>query len=194
MGGVAVILSIKPGGLLDLHNQRSGARARLFPGCVVLEVNGKRGYWTILEELTRFGRLEIRISREPPRSSSGHWFQEVESFAKKMDAKGAPVMLRLEHAGKPASPVSTMPIARAGNVCVERCAICLEEVSLDTKVMLLPCGHRFHVLCAGRWLAEGRKRTSVRAQCCPLCRQRVADLPSHVATHDDESSSEELTI
>jgi hypothetical protein len=181
--GGAVVFSIKPGGLLDQHNLRSGEEHQVFPGCIVVEVNGQRGYWTIFEELTRLGPLEMRISTIPPHGVSSNWFQEIESLGKEMEARGSPFMLRLqpEHPDCPAASFSSVPTVRAGELNVDQCAICLEDVSPDAKLMQLPCGHAFHMLCAGRWLTEGGKHSSGKRQCCPLCCQKVTDRSAKVA-------------
>ena len=50
--------------------------------------------------------------------------------------------------------------ARAGD-----CYICLDAFRGDDESCSLPCGHRFHTVCAVRWL--------VRAHTCPACRRAV---------------------
>ena len=49
------------------------------------------------------------------------------------------------------------------------CSICLEYLSTHpSRVLQLPCQHRFHIGCLGRWWALHST--------CPLCRQ---DIPSN---------------
>lgn len=51
----------------------------------------------------------------------------------------------------------------------EECSICLDKFDFDIEnnslVLLLDCGHHFHVHCVKDWIME--KKT------CPLCRENV---------------------
>ncbi|CAK0812638.1 unnamed protein product, partial [Prorocentrum cordatum] len=56
----AVIFNIPEGGLVARWNEAN--QRRLYPGQIITEVNGVRGYWPILEELSRPGVLALTIS------------------------------------------------------------------------------------------------------------------------------------
>jgi hypothetical protein len=45
------------------------------------------------------------------------------------------------------------------------CCICLEEISLGEKSILLPCGHMFHSNCIVTWLKKNNT--------CPMCRFEI---------------------
>ena len=47
------------------------------------------------------------------------------------------------------------------------CHICMEQFASTTKVMHLPCEHRFCSGCIRRWLADHRT--------CPVCRFEFPD-------------------
>lgn len=173
----AAIFSIKAGGLLDKHNQGVEEESQVFPGCIVLEVNGKMGYWAIFEEITKLGTFVITVTNQAPAGVSDSWFQEIADLGKEMEARGSPFMLRLrpDHPDGTTASYSSLPTVRAGDVKVDQCAICLADVGEDAKLMQLPCGHCFHLHCAGRWLTEGARNAPGKRQCCPLCCRRVTD-------------------
>lgn len=50
------------------------------------------------------------------------------------------------------------------------CAICLAQLSPESRLRLMPCGHGFHATCLWRWLQRSRS--------CPCCR---APLPRRAA-------------
>mmetsp|Transcript_51951 Transcript_51951/g.121641 ORF Transcript_51951/g.121641 Transcript_51951/m.121641 type:complete len:123 (+) Transcript_51951:351-719(+) len=61
-------------------------------------------------------------------------------------------------------PVDHLPHLTAGECGgASECSICLKEYVEDTRVVMLPCKHTFHPLCAASWLARGNRA-------CPLCR------------------------
>lgn len=41
------------------------------------------------------------------------------------------------------------------------CVICLEEMSPDSKLLRLSCGHTFHEHCFRKWM--------LKSDCCPMC-------------------------
>lgn len=45
------------------------------------------------------------------------------------------------------------------------CAICIDELAIGCHVTRLPCSHRFHEDCIGKWLKKSSD--------CPLCRSRL---------------------
>jgi hypothetical protein len=173
----AVIFSVKPGGILDNYNKECVEQFKLRPGFIIEEVNGVTGYWNILEELRKLGEMRLKISTTPPPRASPNWFEEIASMGKELEAQGSPFMVRLQ----PQDPAqkqptfSSLPQVRAGDIGVEQCAICLEDVDPGRELVQLPCGHAFHALCAARWLTQqshGRP-TEPKRQCCPLCNRTV---------------------
>jgi hypothetical protein len=64
-------------------------------------------------------------------------------------------------------PVDDLPHKSAGECDGTECAICFEDYEdADTMVVVLPCNHAFHRLCAARWFSQG-------ARSCPLCKQCI---------------------
>ena len=51
------------------------------------------------------------------------------------------------------------------NIEMPNCSICLEEISMGAKTILLPCGHMFHSNCILTWLKKNNT--------CPLCRFEI---------------------
>jgi len=49
----------------------------------------------------------------------------------------------------------------------EECTICLSSFCRREVVVELPCRHKFHNACIGKWLTECRKT-------CPLCGEAVS--------------------
>ena len=52
-----------------------------------------------------------------------------------------------------------------GKVEVPNCCICLDEISMGEKTVLLPCGHMFHSDCIITWLKKNNT--------CPMCRFEI---------------------
>jgi hypothetical protein len=49
----------------------------------------------------------------------------------------------------------------------DACCICLETLSAQQRLVVLPCAHRLHAACAKRWLL------ATSAPSCPTCRQNI---------------------
>jgi E3 ubiquitin-protein ligase RNF115/126 len=45
------------------------------------------------------------------------------------------------------------------------CSVCMDDVHIGDEVVLLPCSHWFHEICAGAWLGEHNT--------CPICRKGI---------------------
>jgi E3 ubiquitin-protein ligase RNF115/126 len=45
------------------------------------------------------------------------------------------------------------------------CSVCMDDVHMGDEVVLLPCSHWFHEICAGAWLSEHNT--------CPICRKGI---------------------
>lgn len=175
----AVIFNLKAGGLLEQYTVASSEERKLRAGFIIVDVNGRTGYWDIFEEMRKTGHLKMVISPTPPKGSSASWFQEIESMGRDLEAQGSNFVVRVQpHNSKDQkSTFSSLPMVRASDVGVDQCAICLGDVDPSGSLVQLPCGHAFHVTCAGRWLTEGGKHTRGKKQCCPLCCRRVVAEP-----------------
>ena len=53
------------------------------------------------------------------------------------------------------------------------CTICLEK--LKSKMVILNCGHSFHVECINTWIKSQYNKGKVSM--CPLCRQTIIEMP-----------------
>lgn len=49
------------------------------------------------------------------------------------------------------------------------CAVCLEDESVESETVRMPCRHRFHYECLRRWLRHGKAA-------CPMCMCDVTNL------------------
>jgi len=172
----AVIFSVKLGGVLDRHNKEAGEELRLRPGMIIIEVNGIVGYWNMLEELRKFGVFDMKISPTPPPRASPTWFEDIQQMGKDLETQGGPFMVRLQpqDPNDPKQPTfSSLPHVRAGEVGVDQCAICLEDVDPDRGLVQFPCKHAFHPMCAARWLTAAAPSQRGKRQCCPLCNRKI---------------------
>jgi hypothetical protein len=170
----AVIFNIPEGGLVDQWNEAN--QQRLYPGQVITEVNGVRGYWSILEELRRPGVLALTISNSPPPNAKPSWFEDIAATGKSLQKKGG-IQLRLEQEGSNATSFSSLPTVKAGDCGVDQCAICIDDVGPGETLVQLPCKHAYHPMCAARWLSESGTHARGKRQCCPLCCQKVTCAP-----------------
>eukprot|EP00241_Pyramimonas_parkeae_P012860 CAMPEP_0114259924 /NCGR_PEP_ID=MMETSP0058-20121206/20169_1 /TAXON_ID=36894 /ORGANISM="Pyramimonas parkeae, CCMP726" /LENGTH=291 /DNA_ID=CAMNT_0001375037 /DNA_START=211 /DNA_END=1086 /DNA_ORIENTATION=+ len=59
------------------------------------------------------------------------------------------------------------------------CSICLEELSIDQPVWVMPCHHFFHLECIQRWHREIRASDPQLA--CPDCRQPCTEIESPIS-------------
>mmetsp|Transcript_38315 Transcript_38315/g.59602 ORF Transcript_38315/g.59602 Transcript_38315/m.59602 type:complete len:133 (-) Transcript_38315:14-412(-) len=65
-------------------------------------------------------------------------------------------------------PVDDLPHMSVGECDGTECAICFEDYEdPETRVVVLPCNHVFHPLCAARWFSQ----KAPGKMCCPLCKQ-----------------------
>jgi len=184
----AVIINIQEGGLLDVWSE-ANLSPRLYPGLIITEVNGVRGYWAILEELQGPGELDLRISDQPPVLAGPRWFEDIAAMGRSLEKQqssgggGSSFMLRLRQEGPNApSQFSSLPNVVAGDCGVDQCAICIDDVAPDETLVQLQCKHAFHPTCAARWLTQSRGKR----QCCPLCCQRVWCSPEDIVTIGEE--------
>jgi hypothetical protein len=184
----AVIINVQQGGLLDVWSEANLA-PRLYPGLIITEVNGARGYWAILDALQVPGELELKISDQPPAHAGPRWFEDIAAMGRSLEKQQDNVgggngsfMLRLPQEGPSAtSQFSSLPNVVAGDCGVDMCAICMDDVAPDETVVQLNCKHAFHATCAARWLTQNRGKR----QCCPLCCQKVLCSPEDVLTLEE---------
>merc|ERR1740138_1167231 len=175
----AVIINIQQGGLLEAWIWANPA-PRLYPGVIITEVNGVKGYWDIMDELGGPGVLDITISEVPPAHAGPTWFEDIaavgRSLEKQQDSGGGveSFLLRLQQEDPNASSqFSTLPNVVAGDCGVDQCAICMDDVAPDESLVQLRCKHAFHATCVARWLTQSQGKR----QCCPLCCRTVLCSP-----------------
>jgi len=83
--------------------------------------------------------------------------------------------------------LDSLPRLKPEETLVTQCAVCLEDVMCETRLLKLPCGHVFCEQCAKRWL-------TLHKASCPLC---LAPLTAEAAARelgddDDGCSCEDL--
>lgn len=167
----AVILNVKGYGLMSEWNRRNPTK-QLCAGNIIVEVNGTRGYWGILRELSGSGRHELLVRLSMPVEGWPGWREQISQFGEAIlhqdslaalrfrKPQGASIFSSVETA---VDSFTLLPGVRAGDVGVMYCCICMEAVGPDTSLAQLPCQHSFHSICAAQWLTQ-----SVR-HACPLC-------------------------
>lgn len=160
--GELVIMSISETGLISEWNARTPSKA-MAVGDIITEVNGQTEAWAAMDQLSKFGPMSIVVRRCP---------REDVALGLPTDPGTTPCRLVLQHKERETDAqksysVCLLPTVRAGDVCVEECAICLESVEEDEGVAHLSCGHGFHQCCMGRWIQQGA------TSACPLCRSDV---------------------
>lgn len=81
---------------------------------------------------------------------------------------------RPSSSGTPVSRAAQLPVhaITAQEVCGlgpdgKECTVCISGFQPGDELVTLPCFHRFHCECAGRWFE--------RSQECPVCRHPIAD-------------------
>jgi hypothetical protein len=154
-----IVVSLSEGGAFRAWNDEHPTHA-VRPGDRVLAVNGVTGenFDNLTEQLWKTGEIRVLVLRKPgsvalTRTKSREFLDE---FCRQITPMQCPVDHLLH--------------ANAGECGSTECAICFEEYEhLDDRVVLLPCKHAFHPLCAARWFNE--KKTT-----CPLCVQAVPAL------------------
>jgi hypothetical protein len=165
--------------MLDKWNE-ANPRRQVFPGVVIIEANGCKGFWAILEELDKAETLSLRISRRKPKEAGPTWFEQIATKGRALleqeHASGSSFIVRLKQDGPDSkSMLSCLPTVVAGDCGVDQCAICIDDVGPDESLIKLPCGHAFHPICVTRWLTRSHGKGN--RQCCPLCCQKVRCSP-----------------
>jgi len=158
VGSDIVIISVASvGAIKDWNDEHPTKEVR--PGDKITAVNGvQEGYYQMAAELWKVGQIAFEIKRD---------LSKVIHVA-----RTASRTYLVEHAATGGQlplccPVDGLPHASAGECGADECAICFEDYpSLDTRVVVLPCSHCFHPVCAARWFCQGSRK-------CPLCKQAV---------------------
>jgi len=143
---------------------------------IVVEANGCRGYWDIVEQIAQAGTHEMLVQRTPPRKD---WQAQISNLAEALRQQNSTGSLtlglngngvdlrRAADAQELAHQFTCLPNVRASDCSVTQCCICINDVDPDETLVQLPCKHAFHTLCAARWLTQSRHGT------CPLCVRSV---------------------
>jgi hypothetical protein len=133
------------------------------PGDMITAVNGvKEGYFQMAEELWKVGQVRIDVKRDLSkhftigRTASRNFLVKYSSIG-----SSRPIC----------NPVDALPKASAGELDATECAICFDDYdSPSDRVVVFPCKHCFHPVCAARWLCMGSNQ-------CPLCKGAVDSTP-----------------
>lgn len=143
-----MIVLVIDGSPLSEWNARNPSTA-VAPGDSIVRANGFTATWEIMEELAKATAVEMVVRRAPPGATAFLAQCNVTDESLKATA------LVLKRS------------VRAGDIPIDNCAICMEEVEADARVAGLECGHGFHQRCILRWLGR------VGSSGCPLCREAI---------------------
>jgi predicted metalloprotease with PDZ domain len=143
-----MIMFIPEGGALSQWIERNPS-AGVAPGDSIVSVNGITAPWEIMEEMAKSVSVEMVVRRAAP----GAMALLSQCYVTDRTLKTTALVLKRT--------------VRAGDISMDSCAICMEDVEADERVAGLQCGHGFHQRCIVRWLAR-------HGTCgCPLCREVV---------------------
>jgi hypothetical protein len=163
VGTDVVIISVATSGAIKDWNEKNPSM-EVRPGDRITAVNGvKEGYYQMAAELWKVGQIGFDVKRDLSRV-----FQiartKSRTFLVEHAATGGHLPL--------CCPVDQFPHASAGELDATECAICFDDYdSPNTRVVVLPCKHSYHPVCAARWFCQGSRK-------CPLCKQDVDCRPS----------------
>jgi hypothetical protein len=143
-----MVVRIAAGGALSEWNARNPSSAVALGDCIV-EVNGLTAPWAIMLEMATVMKVEMLIRRAPP------------------GARALLAQCTVTNQSLQATAFTLKRTVRAGDVSVDTCAICLEDVEVDERIAGFRCGHGFHHKCIVRWM--GRPDNPG----CPLCREAL---------------------
>jgi hypothetical protein len=143
-----MIMFIPEGGALSQWIERNPS-AVVGPGDSIVSVNGITAPWAIMEEMAKSATVEMVVRRAAPGAKA----LLSQCYVTDRTLKTTALVLKRT--------------VRAGDISMDSCAICMEDVEADERVAGLQCGHGFHQRCIVRWLAR-------HGTCgCPLCREAV---------------------
>jgi hypothetical protein len=144
-----MIMRIPEGGALSQWIERNPS-AGVGLGDRIVSANGLTAPWAIMEEMVNSVTVEMVVRRATP---------------------GAKDLLSQCYFTDHTFKTTTLVLKRtvpAGDISMDSCAICMEDVQADERVAGLSCGHGFHQRCIARWLARHDGACG-----CPLCREVV---------------------
>jgi hypothetical protein len=155
---VLVISIADQGALREWNDQNPSMQVR--PGDRIVAANDVRdGVVEIASELWQPGTISLEIERdlskewEIEHSNSRSFLVEYAAASKRLPMN---------------SPIDRLQHTCASAFGASECAVCLESYSPEERVVVFPCSHAFHPLCAARWLTQGCSKR------CPLCNTSVA--------------------
>ncbi|CAH2070695.1 unnamed protein product [Thlaspi arvense] len=81
--------------------------------------------------------------------------------------------------------IRSMPTTIFNGVCEEAstsisCAICIEDYRIGDKLRILPCNHKFHVVCVDLWLGQ-------RRSFCPVCKRDARTISIDMPTASEHT-------
>lgn len=155
---VLVISVADEGALREWNDQNPSLEIR--PGDRILAANNVRtGYIDMASELWKPGNITLEVERDLTKD----WEIEHSNSRRFLVAYAATSATLPMY-----SPIDLLTHTCAGAIGVSECAVCFEDYDPAERVVVLPCNHAFHPLCAARWLTQGC------AKRCPLCNAAVA--------------------
>ncbi|CAK0812028.1 unnamed protein product, partial [Prorocentrum cordatum] len=148
----AVVLTMSGKGLVADWNSQNPTK-QVCVGHIIIEANGVRGYWELLDELTKPGRHTVRILRALPHEN---WQHLISCLAQAFQRDGASDVLGLpllacvmvdstcENTSLQVQDFTCLPSVLACDVDVDQCCICLERLKPTARLVqpMGPWGHR----------------------------------------------------
>jgi hypothetical protein len=148
--GALLIAAISASGSIHDWNENYPDK-EIRVGDIIVSVNGVEDYWAMISRLWDVGEMSVVIERDLDKQP------EICRRKSRVYLSGAGLKLQC--------PVDNFQHKRAGDCNATECAICFDDYEdPETRVVVLPCNHVFHPVCAARWFVQGSK-------CCPLCKQ-----------------------
>jgi hypothetical protein len=178
-GGSLLISAISVSGSIAEWNEKCPEK-RIRPGDMIIAINGDNSdLWTMVKKMWSVGEITLTIQRDQSTLPEVHRTDSREYLVEE-GRKMRRTKLKLH------CPVDDLPHKSAGDCDGTVCAICFEDYE-DTKtnVVVLPCNHAFHRLCAARWFSQG-------ARCCPLCKQSIGE--SDEVKEEPSSDTSEVNV
>lgn len=163
-----VLTAIKDSSIIDRWN-KANPSSEVMVGDVLVEVSGITEPMAMLNKLTNFTEAELVFHRSPARDKV--WTDQVARLCEMADRESGQAenaqrgCVRSIDGGRGFHFSGTV---RAGDVGVDCCSICLENVEDGERLVQLRCGHAFHCSCIARWMKQQGSRCV-----CPLCIRAV---------------------
>jgi hypothetical protein len=160
------VVSISREGLLHHWNEQCPDLA-VRPGDRVISVNSvghkpnvcsHQEFYKVLAEFWKIGPLDVIVERGLP-IHAGLECNDTNIFLSGLGDSSLKQPFR--------HLVDRLPRCSASDCEATECAICLEDFDPDSRLVVLPCSHAFHPICAGLWFNQVNQGC---ANCCPLCK------------------------